>query len=100
MESSHRETLAHFRSLINFMLDHLEEDMLLSEPPEKSHVAFWWGSRESAVSVLTKLAQVYLRLVPLERKIAPSDEQENDATDEKDYEIIQRYVDKITGKED
>lgn len=100
----HRTIIAKFRKLINAVLDKLEEDMQAQESGVAAEGdltdeqrAFWWGSRESAVSVLVKLAQLCIKLIPLEQKLwADEPAEAEDSINEHDIEILQRYVERVT----
>lgn len=84
----HKQILSKSRKLIEYMLDKLAEEVKnfhkleqeykenleeLEEIYSKQQRKFWWGDKESASSILTRLVQLLLKLIPLEQEIAKFD---------------------------
>jgi hypothetical protein len=111
---NHKRILSKARNLISIMLDQLEEDICNHQEQNKNndaedkannHHKFWWGDKESASSILTRLTQLLLKLIPIEQEIARIDLTKADLTEledisekiqinEDDLEIINHYVEK------
>jgi hypothetical protein len=106
----HKSVLAKARSLIATLLNKLEEEINSLELPQdeslkKANRTAWWGDKESASSILTRLTTILLKLIPLEQEIARLDLTKADLMEmdevltktklpEEDVEIIERYVQK------
>lgn len=108
--SDHKRILAKARNLIGIMLDKLDEELqdFNSQKNEDStkSIKFWWGDKESASSILSRLTTLLLKLIPLEQEIAKLDLTKADLAElqevvektripEEDLEIINRYIDRI-----
>ncbi len=105
LRALHQADLSRVRRVVNAVFDRLEEDMRRPADPEDEERNFWWGSRESVVTILPKLAQIILKIVPLEQKIADAEPEEEEAgqpLSTEDIAIIEHYVERIkdTGNAD
>lgn len=128
--SEHKKILGKTRAIIGLMLDKLEEEITifsnnnskygganidsgdsesLSEAQKLSQ-KFWWGDKESASSILHRLTQLLLKLIPLEQEIAKLDLSKADLAEleeivektklpEEDLEIINRYLERAQNHE-
>ncbi|HCR86113.1 MAG TPA: hypothetical protein DIV86_05490 [Alphaproteobacteria bacterium] len=122
----HRRILGKARKIIEYMLDKMEEDLtqleseaskLIENDSKIEDVAktlsrkFLWGEKESAVSIMNKVVQLLLKLVPVEIAVTEIDldnvskEDLNNTYDKKklsrkDMLIMQRYIDRHMADED
>ena len=98
----HKRSLAKIRKLVNYLIVKLEEilnssDAIEELPAEWKHI---WGEKENAVSALTKLTSLLVKVIPAEREILDIENEnskiseiKNNLSDE-DKEIIQRYFER------
>jgi hypothetical protein len=110
--SEHKDILSKARKLIGVMLDKLDDEIQefdnCQDENEKTLASkkFWWGDKESASSILTRLTTLLLKLIPLEQEIAKLDLTKADISEleeviqktkipEEDLEIINRYVTRV-----
>jgi len=84
------EDLRRARRMVSSLLLKLEDNLL--NPSEDEDLKTWWGDKENALSVLTKITQVLLKVIPAEQEILNGNgkEAENVSTD--DMEILEQYV--------
>lgn len=94
--------LARIRKIINLIINVLEDNIenfsnsnsILES--NKELINFLIGSKDNVVSIITKLTNLLVKVIPLEEKINNSDNNIKD--DEKltneDIEILERYIDK------
>lgn len=94
--------LARIRKIINLIINVLEDNIenfsnsnsILEN--NKELINFLIGSKDNVVSIITKLTNLLVKVIPLEEKINNSDNNIKD--DEKltneDIEILERYIDK------
>lgn len=76
LTKSHYEEVASLRLLVNHMAKYVEQEMIfpvinnsLKNDNISSQVAVLWGGKEDALSVLTKLTALLLKLIPLEQEL-------------------------------
>ncbi len=109
--SEHKDILSKARKLIGIMLEKLDDEIQEFDSSDESYKAtlskkFWWGDKESASSILTRLTTLLLKLIPLEQEIARIDLTKADILEleeviqktkipEEDFEIINRYVTRV-----
>ena len=94
--------LARIRKIINLIINVLEDNIknfsnsnsILES--NKELINFLIGRKDNVVSIITKLTNLLVKVIPLEEKINNSDNNIKD--DEKltneDIEILERYIDK------
>ena len=101
--TQHKSILAKARGLVEILLDKLEEE--INSANEKSDTSFWFGDKESASSIIVKLTNILLKLIPLEQEIARADLSKADLGEleelsvktqlpQEDMEMIERYIEK------
>lgn len=99
MEKISINDLARLRKIIFLIIDILEnninnfsnfEDV---DDKNKKLIKFLIGERENVVSILTKLINSLVKVIPLEEKIMPNN-CNNDKVSENDIEILKRYIDR------
>ena len=83
------------RAILRNLIVRLEQDIADGPDAWEKHRAYW-GEKENAVSVLTKLSTMLLKLVPLEEKTVKTELETNIAPlqplREEDKEILRRYL--------
>lgn len=94
--------LARIRKIINLIINVLEDNIKNFSDSNsilegnKELINFLIGSKDNVVSIITKLTNLLVKVIPLEEKINNSDNNIKD--DEKltneDIEILERYIDK------
>jgi hypothetical protein len=104
--NEHRQNLAKTRSLITCLIGQL--DYVINEKKfEKEFINDWkyiWGEKENAVSVLTKLTGLLLKVVPIEQELENikitknPDKPKGGVLTDDDKEIIRRYVARQSSK--
>jgi len=99
LTGQHKRSLARIRKLVLFLIEKLEE-ALASEGVIDELPAEWkyiWGDKENAVSALTKLTGLLVKIIPMERQLLDLSDSEamEDASkatlSDEDKEIIRRY---------
>ena len=106
----HKDILAKSRKLIGKMLEKLDSEIQDFESKDKSKdkdfQKFWWGDKESASSILTRLTSLLLKLIPLEQDIAKLDLTKTDIAElediiektklpQDDLDIINRFAERV-----
>lgn len=99
MEKISINDLARLRKIIFLIVDILEnninnfsnfEDV---DDKNKKLIKFLIGEKENVVSILTKLINSLVKVIPLEEKILPKIGND-DKISEDDIEILKRYIDR------
>lgn len=99
MEKISINDLARLRKIIFLIVDILEnninnfsnfEDV---DDKNKKLIKFLIGEKENVVSILTKLINSLVKVIPLEEKILPKISND-DKISEDDIEILKRYIDR------
>ena len=106
----HKDILSKSRKLIGKMLEKLDSEIQDFESKDKSKdkdfQKFWWGDKESASSILTRLTSLLLKLIPLEQDIAKLDLTKTDIAElediiektklpQDDLDIINRFAERV-----
>jgi len=79
------------RNLISYLLSKLEQDLSSPDDFDLEKNKFLWGEKENAVSLLTKLTQMMIKIMPdeKEKKIAAKEQ-----ISEEDMVILKEYVER------
>lgn len=99
MEKISINDLARLRKIIFLIVDILENNINnfsnfeSMDDKNKKLIKFLIGERENVVSILTKLINSLVKVIPLEEKILPKNSN-NDKISEDDIEILKRYIDR------
>ena len=91
--------LARIRKIINLIINVLEDNIenfsnsnsILES--NKELINFLIGSKDNVVSIITKLTNLLVKVIPLEEKILPKISND-DKISEDDIEILKRYIDR------
>lgn len=93
--------LAKIRKIINLIINILENNINNFsneggvDEENKELINFLIGSKDNVVSIITKLTNLLVKLIPLEEKIAFTDNNECDEKlNNEDIEILEKYIDK------
>jgi len=103
------EDLRKTRKIVTSIIQHLDRKIInpvivkgkLEDSEElMKHISLLIGSKENIASVLTKLTNLLIKIIPLENKTLEQNqdeemESENHRIPNEDMEIILRYIDKI-----
>lgn len=93
--------LARIRKIINLIINVLEDSIndysnnnaLTKE--NKDLINFLIGSRDNVVSIITKLTNLLVKVIPLEEKINNEENiEDNEKLTNDDIEILKEYIDK------
>jgi len=90
------------RKIINLTVNILEDniDYFSKENngcvKNKELIDFLIGKKESVVSIITKLTNLIIKLIPLEEKIDYSKNIESEKLSDEDMEILEKYIDKCS----
>lgn len=99
MEKISINDLVKLRKMIFLIIDILENninhfsDLDDIDDKNKKLIKFLIGERENVVSILTKLINSLVKVIPLEEKILPKSNNDNKISEE-DIEILKRYIDR------
>lgn len=99
MEKISINDLVKLRKMIFLIIDILENninhfsDLDDIDDKNKKLIKFLIGERENVVSILTKLINSLVKVIPLEEKILPKSNNDNKISEE-DVEILKRYIDR------
>ncbi len=99
MEKISINDLVKLRKMIFLIIDILENninhfsDLDDMDDKNKKLIKFLIGERENVVSILTKLINSLVKVIPLEEKILPKSNNDNKISEE-DVEILKRYIDR------
>lgn len=99
MEKISINDLVKLRKMIFLIIDILENninhfsDLDDMDDKNKKLIKFLIGERENVVSILTKLINSLVKVIPLEEKILPKSNNDNKILEE-DVEILKRYIDR------
>ena len=99
MEKISINDLVKLRKMIFLIIDILENninhfsDLDDIDDKNKKLIKFLIGERENVVSILTKLINSLVKVIPLEEKILPKSNNDNKISEE-DAEILKRYIDR------
>lgn len=93
--------LAKIRKIINLIINVLEDSIndysnnnALTEE-NKDLINFLIGSRDNVVSIITKLTNLLVKVIPLEEKINNEENvEDNEKLTNDDIEILKEYIDK------
>ncbi len=93
--------LARIRKIINLIINVLEDSIndysnnnTLTEE-NKDLINFLIGSRDNVVSIITKLTNLLVKVIPLEEKINNEENiEDNEKLTNDDIEILKEYIDK------
>ncbi len=93
--------LARIRKIINLIINVLEDSIndysnnnALTEE-NKDLINFLIGSRDNVVSIITKLTNLLVKVIPLEEKINNEENiEDNEKLTNDDIEILKEYIDK------
>ena len=93
--------LARIRKIINLIINVLEDSIndysnnnALTEE-NKDLINFLIGSRDNVVSIITKLTNLLVKVIPLEEKINNEENiEDNKKLTNDDIEILKEYIDK------
>lgn len=93
--------LARIRKIINLIINVLEQSIndysnnnALTEE-NKDLINFLIGSRDNVVSIITKLTNLLVKVIPLEEKINNEENvEDNEKLTNDDIEILKEYIDK------
>lgn len=93
--------LARIRKIINLIINVLEDSIndyshnnTITEE-NKELINFLIGSKDNVVSIITKLTNLLIKVIPLEEKINNNENiEENEKLTNEDIEILERYIDK------
>lgn len=93
--------LARIRKIINLIINVLEQSIndysnnnTLTEE-NKDLINFLIGSRDNVVSIITKLTNLLVKVIPLEEKINNEENvEDNEKLTNDDIEILKEYIDK------
>lgn len=116
---SHKKTLKRTRNILERLLDAAEENISyllqedksqhlnqpkICETMSKSDLNLLFGNKESAASTVIKLANILLKLIPVELEVAKADLSKSDIEEldiieqttipEDDMEIVRNYFEK------
>lgn len=92
--------LARLRKIIFLIVDILENNINNFSTNEntgekdKKLINFLMGEKENVVSILTKLINSLIKVIPLEEKFSPTSDEKNEKLSDDDMEILKRYIDK------
>lgn len=87
------EDIAKARKLVSFLINRLENDIDRGDPLDEN-----FFGKENPVSLLTKLTQMLLKLIPVEIEMLDMDD-ENKEINKQDLEILERYARKYLEKQ-
>lgn len=99
MEKISINDLVKLRKMIFLIIDILENninhfsDLDNMDDKNKKLIKFLIGERENVVSILTKLINSLVKVIPLEEKILPKSNNDNKISEE-DIDILKRYIDR------
>jgi hypothetical protein len=104
--NQHRQDLSQTRKLISFLIEQLNS-VITEKKFEPEFVNDWkyiWGEKENAVSVLTKLTGLLVKVVPMEQELdsqKPVSEEKlkGGVLTDDDKAIIRRYVERQSLKD-
>lgn len=92
--------LTRIRKLIVAVVKVLEESInefsknsVLSDE-NKNFISFLFGDKYDIVSIITKLTNTLIKVIPLEEKISISSNSEDEKLSNEDIEILRRYIKK------
>ena len=101
--SEHGKDLAKVRLIINGLIKRLEKRMAEKECGEGVDIEwkYVWGERENAVSALTKLTGLLVKIIPMEQELLEKQPDSNvkkgRALKDDDKVIIRRYLERMRG---
>lgn len=90
--SEAQRDIVRIRRMIALLLTSVEQHLHESDP-EHSPPQHWWGEKETPVSILIKLTQLWLKIHPVEQQLSES--QEGSALPHftpQDHMILEEYV--------
>ena len=96
VDAAHKDDLARTRRIIGSYFRIIEQN--IGKPPSKEMPR---GEKETAISVLAKLSQILIRIIPLERAISgmkdvvpftPDEDPDANLLSKDDMEILSEYV--------
>lgn len=85
------DELFRVRLMANILLSRLEKQLEKGEDADAECFARWWGERENALSILTKITQILTKTIPLEKLAEDDSIKEQPITDE-EIAIFERYM--------
>lgn len=92
--------LARIRKIINLIINVLEDsiekfsDNNLMLDNNKELINFLIGSKDNVVSIITKLTNLLVKVIPLEEKINNDNIKDDEKLTNEDMEILEQYIDK------
>ncbi|MDA0780983.1 MAG: hypothetical protein PQ612_01365 [Rickettsiales bacterium] len=93
----HKEGLGKTRKIIVNLIARLERDIEIADGDCTGGHSYIWGDKDNAVSLLTKLTGLLVKVVPLEKQLLDSDKADNKTSELRvinsdDKEIIRRFL--------
>jgi len=92
--------LTKLRKIIFLIIDILENNInnfSINEntsEKDKKLINFLMGEKETVVSILVKLINILIKVIPLEEKFSPTFSEKDEKLCDEDMEILKRYIDK------
>lgn len=89
------EDVIRARRIVSHILERLENGMSNTELVTSKEDKFLWGEKDNVISILGKLTQMMLKLIPAEQQII--DDYADEQVDQKeisseDMDILQRFI--------
>lgn len=89
------EDVIRARRIVSHILERLENGMSSTELVTSKEDKFLWGEKDNVISILGKLTQMMLKLIPAEQQIIEdyaSEELDRKEISSEDMDILQRFI--------
>ncbi len=79
------------REMTRYLIERLEEGIVNNDFLTSKEDKTFWGDKENALSLLTKLTQILIKIPPIDDE---DDSSNQEIINENDMEILKQYVEK------